>query len=96
VRALKRLMSTRDKRIVGTLEFLKRKECLDFSKWSPWEWGPLPLHPVASAQASRILLHLDIAVVPSGSVEIDLYGSSFSPASPTKTHVGPRKPIAGT
>ena len=40
---LKRL-STHDKPIVS-LEFLKRKECLDFSKWSPLGVGVVPLAP---------------------------------------------------
>ena len=35
VRANKKLMSSHDKAIVGMLNFLKCKECLDFSKWSP-------------------------------------------------------------
>ena len=33
------------------------------------------------AQASRILLHFDIAAVPSSCVVSDLYGNSFRPAS---------------
>ena len=49
VRALKKLMSTHDKPIVGRLEFLKRKECLDFSKWSPPVVGAVPNRPLISA-----------------------------------------------
>jgi hypothetical protein len=59
VRALKRLMSNHDKPIVGTLEFLKRNECRDFSKWSPPGGGPcrnMSLQSTPDSDETAILL----------------------------------------